>query len=315
MRDVIIIGGGIAASTAGIYTARAGMDPLVISGKGLDQLSLTTLVENYPGFPEGVMGPELVANCRKQAEKFGAEYIGEDVDSFEIKKGENGVNMFVVGVGEKKYDAKSVIICTGASARRMEIPGENDYFGKGVSTCAVCDAALYKDKDVVVVGGGDSAMEEALALYKFSKKVVIVHRRDEFRASKIMQERVLKLKDKIEVVWDSAVSEVLGDGKFVTGVKIKNVKNGNVEEVKCDGMFLAIGHVPNTKIFDGNVGLDGKGYVITDKFGKTNVEGIYAGGDCQDPMFKQAVTSAGTSCMAGLNAEKYIEELKAKEKY
>ncbi len=309
MRDIIIIGGGISAHTAAVYAARASLRPLVISGAGLDQLSLTTVVENYPGFPEGIMGPDLIQNCKKQAQKFGAEYIEENADSLKKIKG-----VFEVGVGKKKYQSRTIIISTGASARKLGIPGEDKYFGKGVSTCAVCDAALYRDKVAVVAGGGDSAMEETLALYKFAKKIYIVHRRDSFKASKIMQDRVMKLKDKIEIIWDSAITEVKGN-KFVEGVIIKNIKTNKTTELKCDGMFLAIGHVPNTNIFKDIVKLDEQGYVITDKLGKTDVEGIFSAGDVQDHVFKQAVTSAGTGCMAAINAERYIENLKAMGKY
>ena len=304
VHNVVIIGGGIAAHTAALYLARANMKPFIISGPELDQLSLTTLVENYPGFPKGIMGPKLIQDCKEQAKKFGARYEEGLVDSFKKNKG-----FFELGVGKKKYKAKSVIICTGASARRLKIPGENKYFGRGVSTCAVCDAALYGGKEVVVVGGGDTAMEESLALYKFAKKVTIVHRRDKLRASKIMQDRVFAKKDKIKIIWDSAVEEVIGDGKFVKDVKVKNLKTGKASELKADGMFLAIGHLPNTKFLKGKVKLDKLGYIVTDKFSRTNVKGVYAAGDCQDPVFKQAVTSAGTGCMAALKAEKHVESL------
>ena len=304
VHNVIIIGGGIAAHTAALYLARANIKPLVISGPELDQLSLTTLVENYPGFPEGVMGPKLIQDCKEQAKKFGAVYEEGLVDSFKKGKG-----CFELGVGKKKYKAKSVIISTGALARRLEIPGEDNFFGRGVSTCAVCDAALYGGKEAVVVGGGDTAMEESLALSKFAKKVTIIHRRDEFRASKIMQHKVFAKKDQIKVVWNSVVEEVLGDGKFVTGVKIKNLKTNKISEIKANGMFLAIGHIPNTKFLKGKVELDEQGYIVTDKFSRTNVKGVYAAGDCQDPVFKQAVTSAGTGCMAALESEKYVENL------
>lgn len=307
--DVLIIGGGIASHTSALYTARANLDVLVLAGKELDQLSTTTLVENFPGFPEGVMGPELVKNARKQAEKFGAKYVEEIAESFE-KKGNN----YTVKAGGKSYEARTVIISTGASPRKMGIPGEKEYWGKGVSTCAVCDAALYKNLDVVVIGGGDSAMEESLALYKFAKKIYIVHRRDEFRASKIMQGRVLKLKDKIEIIWDSVPVEVKGD-KFVKSVKIKNLKTNNETEIMADGMFLAIGHIPNTKIFEGKIKLDKVGFIETDKNVHTSLPGVYAAGDVQDHVYKQAVTSAGTGCMAALEAEKYIENLKAEDKY
>ena len=225
IRDVIIIGGGISAHTAAIYTGRASLKPLVISGIGLDQLSLTTKVENYPGFPDGIQGPDLVKNCRAQAEKFGAKYIGKDATSFEI----NNDGTFTVGVDNDTFTSRTVIISTGASARRLDIPGEDKYFGRGVSTCAVCDAAVFRDKETVVIGGGDSAMEETLALIKFATKVYLVHRRDTFRASKIMQDRVLSMKDKIDVKWNTTVTEVLGDGQFATGLKLKNVENGDEE--------------------------------------------------------------------------------------
>jgi thioredoxin reductase (NADPH) len=308
--DVAIVGGGIAAHTAALYTARASLHPLVLSGPEPDQLSLTTLVENFPGFIQGIMGPELVENAKKQAQRFGAEYVSAFVDGFDVKKG-----FFEIRAGKQIFKAKTVIISTGASARVLNVPGEKQYFGRGVSTCAVCDAALFQDKETVVIGGGDSAMEETLALYKFAKKVTIIHRRDEFRASKIMQDRVLGLKDKISVIWDTGVEEVLGDGKFVTGVKIKNLKTNAISTVSCQGVFLAIGHTPNTKVFDGKIKLDEHSYIITDKRSRTNVEGVYAAGDCQDSVFKQAITSAGTGCQAALEAEKYLELLKAEGKY
>jgi len=309
MHDVVIIGGGISAHTAALYTARANLKPLVLTGPDLDQLSLTTTVENYPGFPDGVQGPDLVDNAKKQAQKFGAEYKTGLVESVTKKD-----NHYVLTVKDTTYEARTVIICTGASARLLKIPGEQEYFGKGVSTCAVCDAALYHDKIAVVVGGGDSAMEESLALYKFAKKVIIIHRKDTFRASKIMQERIKKLTDKIEIIWDTTVTEVTGDGKFVTGVKTKNLKTNKEETIACDGMFLAIGHIPNTGFLN-NVTLDEHKYIITDKKSHTNLEGVYAAGDCQDSVFKQAVTSAGTGCQAAIEAERYIEHLQASGEY
>ncbi|MDP6642077.1 MAG: thioredoxin-disulfide reductase [Candidatus Nanoarchaeia archaeon] len=309
IHDVIIIGGGIAAHTSAIYTARASLNPLIISSIEPDQLSLTNEVENFPGFPKGVLGPELVKNAKEQAKRFGAEYIEGLADSF--KKNDK---YFEVGVEKNNYKARTVIISTGASARRLNIEGEDKYFGRGVSTCATCDAALFRDKEVLVVGGGDSAMEESLVLYKFAKKITIVHRRDEFRASKIMQDRVLKLKDKINVVWDSIPTEVLGE-TLVNGIKIKNVKTNEESTIKCDGMFLAIGHNPNTKIFEKEIKLDKTGYIITGSRSKTNVEGVYAAGDCQDPIFRQAITSAGSGCKAAIEAERYIEHLKAKGEY
>ena len=309
MEDVIIIGGGIASHSAAVYTSRAKLKTIVICGFEPDQLSLTTLVENYPGFPEGVLGPELIRNTRKQAEKFGAKYVEAVVTGFEIKK--DGYEVKAEG---KTYKSETIIISTGAKPRRLDIPGENKYFGRGVSTCAVCDAALYKNKIAVVVGGGDSAMEEALALVKFTSKVYIVHRRDEFRASKIMQDRVLKLKNNIEIIWDSAPTEVLGN-KFVEAVKIKNLKTNKETTLKADGMFLAIGHIPNTEIFKGKVELDELGFIKTDRKMHTSLPGVFSAGDVQDHVYKQAVTSAGTGCVAALEAEWHIEKLKAEGKY
>ena len=310
IHDVIIIGGGIASHTSALYTARANLNPVIISSLELDQLSLTTTVENYPGFPKGIQGPDLIKNCKEQAKRFGATYVEGTVNSFVKKRG-----YFESIVSKDIYKSRTVIICTGASARKLGIPGEDKYFGRGVSTCAVCDAALYRGKTAVVIGGGDSAMEESLALYKFADKVTIIHRKDQFRASKIMQNRVFKLKDKISIIWDTAVTEVLGDGKFVRGIKIKNIKTNREGEIKCDGVFLAIGHTPNTKIFGGKIELDELGYIKTDKRARTNVEGVYAAGDVQDFIYKQAVTSAGTGCMAAIESEKYIENLKATGKY
>ena len=300
IRDVIIIGGGMGALTAALYTARASLKPLVISGRGLDQLSLTSEVENYPGFVKGIMGPELVKNAKEQAKRFGAEFVGEDVMG--ITSAQGG---FEVSTPKNKSFGRSVIIATGASARKMGIPGEEKFFGKGVSTCAVCDAALFQGKEVAVVGGGDSAMEESLALYKFAKKVTIIHRKNEFRASKIMQDRVLNLKDKISVIWDSEATEVFGD-KFVKGVKIKNLKTGKNSELHIDGLFLAIGHIPNTGFLKGFLELDAAGYVKVAGV-KTSLDGVFAAGDVMDPRYRQAVTSAGTGCMAALEAEWYLE--------
>ena len=302
MENVIILGTGIAGCTAAIYTARADLNPLVISGmEDGGQLTLTTEVENFPGFPEGVQGPELVQMCRKQAERFGARF---KVDlATEFKKIENGFELELMS-GEK-IQTKSLIIATGASARWLGLPSEEKYKGRGVTTCATCDGALFKDKEVVVIGGGDSAMEESSFLTKFASKVTIIHRRDQFRASKIMQERVLK-NEKINVIWDSEVKEVLGDGKFVSGVKLRNVKTGEEKDFPCQGVFLAIGHVPNTKIFQGKIEMDEKGYLKADKFIHTNVEGVFAAGDVQDTRFRQAITAAGSGCKAAMETEKFL---------
>ena len=308
--DIIIIGGGIAAHTSALYTARANLNPLVISGTDLDQLSTTLLVENYPGFPDGIQGPDLISNCKKQAQKFNAKYVEEVAQSCKKNK-----NLFEIKTDKNVYKARSIIIATGASPRKLGIPGEDKYWAKGISTCAVCDSPLFKRKEVVVVGGGDSAMEETLALYKFTTKITLIHRRNEFRASKIMQDRVLKLKDKVTILMNTTVTEVLGDEKFVTGVKVKNVKTNKESEIKCQGFFLAIGHIPNTKILENFVKLDKEGYIITDKESRTSVEGVYAAGDCQDKLFRQAITSAGTGCQAAIESERYIEKLKATKKY
>ncbi len=308
VREIIIIGGGIAAHTAALYNSRANFKPLIISAPEPDQLSLTTTVENYPGFPKGILGPELITNCKEQAKRFGAEYIEGWVDSFK-KKG----NYYEIGVGKEKYVTKAVIISTGASARWLDVKGEEKYKGRGVSTCATCDAALFRDKKVIVVGGGDTAMEETLSLYKFASEIIIVHRRDKFRASKIMQHKVLKLKDKVKVIFDSGVQEVLGDGKAVNEVRIKNLKTGKEELIKCQGVFLAIGHTPNTKIFADLIKLDKLGYIKTDKRGKTSLPGVFAAGDVQDAIYRQAITSAASGCIAAMEAERYIEDLKGSE--
>jgi len=308
INQVVIIGGGIAAHTAAIYTGRAKLEPLVLSGIKADQLSLTTEVENFPGFPQGVLGPDLISNAKKQAQKFGASYLNETAKSFAIKDG-----YFEITTDEKTYPTLTVIIATGATAKKLGVPGEDQYFGRGVSTCATCDAALYKDKIAVVVGGGDSAMEEVIALKKFAKNVTIVHRGSEFSASQIMQDRILALAEKkeIEIIWDTIVTEVVGDGKFVTGVKLKNNKTKEESELKTNGLFLAIGHRPNTEIFQNKIKLDRVGYIEADKNMHTSVAGVFAAGDVQDHIWRQAVTSAGSGCIAALAAEKYLENIKA----
>ncbi len=309
MRDVIIIGGGISAHTAAIYTARASLSPLVLSGDEPDQLSLTTIVENFPGFPEGINGPDLIENAKKQAQRFGAEYKNAQVTS--VKKMAGGFE--IVTSEDEKFQSRTLIICTGASARKTGIPGEKQFFGRGVSTCAVCDAALYRGKTAVVIGGGDSAMEESMALYKFASKVYIVHRRDEFKASQIMQDRVLGLKDKISVLWNTVPVEVTGE-KLVKGLKIKDVNSGKESTLATDGVFLAIGHIPNTGFLKGLIELTEEGFIKGNGV-RTSVPGIYAAGDVMDPRYKQAITSAGTGCQAALEAEWYLEKLQAEGKY
>lgn len=309
IRNVIIIGGGISAHTAAIYTARASLQPLVLSGDSPDQLSLTTLVENFPGFPDGINGPDLVDNAKKQAQRFGAEYKSAHVSSLKTIDG----GFEVVTSENETFQGRTIILCTGASARLTGIPGEKQFFGRGVSTCAVCDAALYKGKTAIVIGGGDSAMEETNALYKFANKVYIVHRRDSFKASQIMQDRVLKLTDKVSVLWNSAPVEVTGE-KFVKGLKIKDVNTGMESLIPTDGVFLAIGHIPNTSFVKGLVELTEEGFVRGNGV-KTSVPGIFAAGDVMDPRYKQAITSAGTGCQAALEVEWYLERLQAEGKY
>src|SRR3989344_8208307 len=299
MENVVILGSGIAGCTAAIYAARAELQPLVLSGpEEGGQLTYTTEVDNFPGFPKGMTGPQLVENCKKQAERFGARFEYGTVNSFQKIK--NGVELDSDG---KKILAKTIIVATGASARWLGISSEEKYKSRGVSVCAVCDGAFYKGKEVIVVGGGDSAMEEALFMTRFASKVTIVHRGSEFRASKIMQEKVEK-NPKIKVIWNSEIAEFVGDGKKLNGVKLKDIKTGKVMEFKCEGVFLAIGHFPNTQPFEGKLEME-KGYIKTDKFMKTNVPGIFAAGDVQDFRFRQAVTAAGSGCMAAMEAEKY----------
>src|SRR3989338_8094298 len=304
MEKVVILGTGIAGCTAAIYAARANLTPLIISGpEDGGQLTLTTDVENFPGFPEGVQGPALVEMCKKQAERFGTRFK-VDIAS-EFKRLKNGFELSLMG-GEK-IQTKTLIVATGASARWLGIASEEKYKGRGVTTCATCDGAFFKGKEVVVIGGGDSAMEEAQFLTKFATKVTVIHRRDFFRASKNMQDRFFK-KYKCAVIWNSAVEEVLGDGKKVMSVKLKDVNTNKITEFKCDGVFLAIGHVPNTTIFKGNVDMDEKGYLKTDRFMHTNIPGIFAAGDVQDVRFRQAITAAGSGCQAAMEAEKWLAE-------
>ncbi len=306
--EVLIIGRGIAAYTAALYTGRASLHPVVLRGPQLDQLSMTTVVENFPGWPDGIQGPELITNVEKQAAKFGAIYVNELAETFTPKG-----DVYEVTTKVKTYHAKTVIIATGASARWLGVPGEDKYIGRGMSTCATCDAAFYRGKKVIVVGGGDSAMEDSLVLTKFASHVTIAHRRDSFNASKIMQDRVMKTTDMIDIKWNTAIEEVVGDGNVVTGVKLKDTKTGEITDFACDGVFLAIGHVTNTKMFAGHVNMDEQGYIITDKLQQTNLPGVFAAGDCQDPVFRQAITSAGTGCEAAMKAEKYLEHLKAQQ--
>jgi len=313
VRNVIIIGSGPAALTVAIYNARADLKPMVFAGsKWGGQLMLTTEVENYPGFVEGILGPKLMENFRHQAERFGAEIVNEDVTDVELK-----VRPFKVTSGGKTYQAKSIIIATGAETNWLGLENEQKLIGRGVSSCAPCDAFFFKDKKVIVVGGGDSAMEEALTLTKFATEVTIIHRRYEFRASKIMLDRAKK-NAKIKWITNSTVVDVMGADK-VEGVKIKNVKDKSERELAVDGMFVAIGHHPMTDIFKGQVELDEKGFVKLAPKGEgpgafqmmTSVEGVFVAGDVHDYHFRQAVTAAGYGCAAALEAEKWLESQEA----
>ncbi len=301
VREVIVIGGAAAGYTAALYAARANMEPLVIEGISWGgQLMITSDVENYPGYPEGVLGPEMMQDFRKQAERFGAEFLTDDVTKVDFSE-----RPFRIWVGDDEYRAETVIVATGANARQLGLDSERTLQGRGVSYCAVCDAAFFREKEVVVVGGGDSAMEEATFLAKFAAKVTLVHRRDAFRASQIMTDRA-RATEKIEFVLDSVVEEVLGDG-VVTGVIVRNLKTDERTEIPADGLFVAIGHDPTTELFRGQLEMDESGYLLTKgKTTETNVPGVFAAGDVQDHVYRQAVTAAGSGCMAALDAERWL---------
>jgi thioredoxin reductase (NADPH) len=303
VREVIVIGGGPAGYTAALYAARANLNPLVIEGFAWGgQLMITSDVENYPGYPAGILGPEMMQDFRKQAERFGTEFITDDVTRVDFSE-----RPFGVWVGDTEYRAEAIIVATGANARQLGLESEKTLQGRGVSYCAVCDAAFFKEREVVVVGGGDSAMEEATFLAKFSPKVTVVHRRDSFRASPIMVDRA-RTNDRIEFVLDSVVEEVLGTGDgCVTGVLLRNLKTGEETELKADGLFVAIGHDPNTALFKGQLDMDEAGYIVTKgKTTETNVPGVFAAGDVQDHVYRQAVTAAGSGTMAALDAERWL---------
>jgi len=304
MEDIVILGDGIAGLTAAIYNARANMNPLVVTGpESGGQLTYTTDVENFPGFPDGVQGPELIQRSREQAKKFGARYKSGLVE--DMKK-EDEIITLVFESGEE-VKTRAVIIATGASARWLGLENEEKYQGNGVSTCATCDGFFYKDKDVIVVGGGDSAMEESIFLTKFASSVTVIHRRDELRASEIMQDRFFD-KDKTDIVWDTEVIKYHGENG-IEAVTLRNNETGEEWKKEIDGVFLAIGHDPNTSFAEGLVDLDKKGYVEVDGRGRTNVEGVFGAGDVHDVLYRQAVTAAGTGCRAALEAERYVNEL------
>ncbi len=303
VRKVIIIGSGPAGYTAAVYNARAMLKPLIFAGpQPGGQLTMTTEVENYPGFPKGIQGPELMEAMRLQAERFGAEVIWDAVTKVDFSK-----RPFSVFVGEKEHKAHAVIIASGASAKLLGLESEKKLLGYGVSTCAVCDGAFFRDKDLVVVGGGDTAMEDSNFLTKFARKVEIVHRREELRASKIMQERTFK-NPKISFIWNSTIDEIRDPAKKnVSGVTLRNLKTGEKMEKPVDGVFIAIGHQPNTEIFKGQIDMDGVGYIKTKHRTMTNVEGVFAAGDVVDHYYRQAITAAGMGCMAAIDAEHWLE--------
>jgi len=301
VHDVIIIGSGPSGLTAAVYAARANLHPIVIEGVGAGgQLMLTTDVENFPGFPDGIMGPELMMKFREQAARFGTEFLTADVDRVDFSS-----RPFGIWVGDTEYRARSVIISTGASARMLGLESEQRLLGHGVSTCATCDGFFFRQKPLAIVGGGDSAIEEALFLTKFATKVTVVHRRDELRASKIMQDRAFA-NDKISFHWNSAVEEVVGDGK-VERLVLRDTVTGAVSELEVDGVFVAIGHDPTTKLFVGHLDLDEDGYIVTEPDStRTSVDGVFAAGDVQDHVYKQAITAAGSGCMAAIEAERWL---------
>lgn len=301
--DVVIVGSGPAGLTAALYAARADLEPLVIEGIAAGgQLMQTTEVENFPGFPDGRMGPELMMDFRKQAEKFGTKFLTADVDSVDLSTG----SPFTLHVGADTVVAKTIIISTGATARWLGLPNEQRLIGKGVSACATCDGFFFRDQELVVVGGGDSAMEEATFLTKFASKVKVVHRRDELRASKIMQDRALA-NDKIEFIWNSAVVDVLGEDS-VTGVVLEDTVTGERTEMATDGLFLAIGHDPASTLFTDQLDLDPKGYIlVAEPTTATSVPGVFAAGDITDTIYRQAITAAGQGCKAAIDAERWLE--------
>lgn len=303
IENVIIIGSGPAGLTAAIYTARANLNPLMIEGEEAGgQLMTTTEVENFPGFEHGITGPELIAVMRKQAERFGTRLITRNVTKVDFSQ-----RPFKVWIGDKLHLAKSIIISTGASARYLGLPSEKQYSNRGVSACATCDGAFFRNQEIGVVGGGDTAMEEAQFLTRFASKVYLIHRRDHFRASKIMAERAAK-NPKIEILWNTEVIEVLGDGKSMTGAKLRNVENGTVKEMPITGLFLAIGHKPNTDLFKGMLDMNETGYLITQpNTTYTNIPGVFAAGDVQDHVYRQAITAAGSGCMAAIDTERWLE--------
>jgi thioredoxin reductase (NADPH) len=302
--DVVIIGSGPAGYTAGVYTSRAKLATLIISGTlPGGQLMTTSEVENYPGFPNGIFGPELMMNMRQQAERFGSNIVDDEVLQVDFK-----IRPFTITTHSETYYADAVIVCTGASPRKLGIPAEEQFGGRGVSYCATCDGPFFKGEDIVVVGGGDTALEEATFLTKFGKSVKLVHRRDSLRASKILQEKALE-NPKIEFVWNNVVSDIKGDKK-VGSILVKDINTGKERMLMAGGLFIAIGHEPNTSIFKGQLDLDEKGYIVLNRYTQTSIEGVFAAGDVHDHRYRQAVTAAGFGCMAAIDVERWLSEKK-----
>ncbi len=303
MRNVVIIGSGPAGLTAALYTGRANLQPLVIRGvEAGGQLTLTTLVENFPGFPKGVQGPELIELMQRQSAEFGAEFKEGNVTRVDLS-----IRPFVLEIGEEKVETQTLIIASGASAKLLGLESERKLLGRGVSTCATCDGYFFRGKEVAVVGGGDTAAEDALFLTRYASQVNVVHRRDQLRASKIMQNRLLR-HEKIKPVWNSVITEILDPAKGeVTGVKLKNTKTGEETLKALDGVFIGIGHSPNTRLFRGQLEMNDVGYIVTHDGSKTSVPGVFAAGDVQDPVYRQAITAAGSGCMAAIDAERFLE--------
>jgi thioredoxin reductase (NADPH) len=305
MHNVVIIGSGCAGLTAAIYAARANLKPLVLDGhEPGGQLSLTTHVENYPGFPDGILGPELIENMRKQAQKFGTEFKAGAVKEVDLTK-----RPFRIAAGKDTYEAQALIVAAGASARLLGLKGEKELIGHGVSTCATCDGYFFRGKPIAVVGGGDSAMEEANFLSRYASKVYLIHRRNEFRASKIMIDRA-RANEKIEFVTPQVIEEILAPKGLVEGVRLRNSGTGTAREITLDGVFVAIGHDPNTTVFKGKLEMDSDGYLVAKHGSLTSVPGVFVAGDVQDHRYRQAVTAAGSGCMAAMDAEKFLEEHK-----
>ena len=301
-RNIVILGSGCAGLTAAVYAARANLSPLLLDGhESGGQLSLTTDVENYPGFPDGVLGPELIQNMRAQAARFGTEYLSGSATAADLSR-----RPFRITIDkQKEILTHALIIASGASARLLGLESERRLLGHGLSTCATCDGFFFKGKEIAVVGGGDSALEEGLFLTKFATRVTVVHRRDSLRASKIMQDRAHK-NEKLEFAWNSTVEEILGKER-VEGIRLRDVKTGEARDLKLDGVFIAIGHTPNTSILEGQVEMDKTGYIITHEGSRTSVDGVFAAGDCQDHVYRQAITAAGSGCMAAIDAERFLE--------